>query len=426
MRTITIEECLELMAGFSTQNIQPNFIILDRDKQILIDIAKKVYKGLALTDRQYEVVKKIFITRYKTQFKNRDIDIENSVNSLRQPIRYLDRSEYIKIEQGKDFVDPIWSGFTPAKVIAVRFPFNMTYSKIIADIKKTEYDLSRFYSQRIKDIYILPYTEKIIYKLISKFKNKIKDIDKTLLEVYEQCELIAKKPENFVPGIYNFEIKHSSENVVQYYKDLFGTPVHENLFLYYDRREKMGLVNFNDRDIENSQKNLSVLSKKVLMRKWPRINLDLKKWPLEQIMECVIELRRFPLLVVLPGQTEKECLESLHQQHSLFKNIVANNDVSVLTRMKNTNNFGKEFNEYIKNNNLNNSLAKSTKIVYITSKKIPKPLLISDWTPEAVLICDNTRNYSKVDSYVGSIDLQLQINGQDSFWNQINFGGENI
>jgi hypothetical protein len=136
MRTITIEECLELMAGFSTQNIQPNFIILDRDKQILIDIAKKVYKGLALTDRQYEVVKKIFITRYKTQFKNRDIDIENSVNSLRQPIRYLDRSEYIKIEQGKDFVDPIWSGFTPAKVIAVRFPFNMTYSKIIADIKK--------------------------------------------------------------------------------------------------------------------------------------------------------------------------------------------------------------------------------------------------------------------------------------------------
>jgi hypothetical protein len=64
--------------------------------------------------------------------------------------------------------------------------------------------------------------------------------------------------------------------------------------------------------------------------------------------------------------------------------------------------------------------------VYITSKKIPKPLLISDWTPEAVLICDNTRNYSKVDSYVGSIDLQLQINGQDSFWNQINFGGENI
>ena len=42
MRSITIEECLELMAGFSAKAVTPAFILLDRDKKIITDIAKKV------------------------------------------------------------------------------------------------------------------------------------------------------------------------------------------------------------------------------------------------------------------------------------------------------------------------------------------------------------------------------------------------
>ena len=107
MRSITIEECLELMAGLSAKAIDPAFIVLDRDKKIIFDIAKKVYKGSALTDRQLEAVKKILITRYKSQFKMRGIDLENSVNTLRQPLRHLDRSEYIRLEDGS--ADDAWA-----------------------------------------------------------------------------------------------------------------------------------------------------------------------------------------------------------------------------------------------------------------------------------------------------------------------------
>ena len=89
MRSITIEECLELMAGFSAKAVTPAFILLDRDKKIITDIAKKVYKGTALTDRQLDAVKKILITRYKSQFRMRGIDLENSVNNLRQPLRHF-------------------------------------------------------------------------------------------------------------------------------------------------------------------------------------------------------------------------------------------------------------------------------------------------------------------------------------------------
>ncbi len=130
MRSITIEECLEAMAGLTVNaTVTPAFIVLDRDKKIIFDIAKKVFKGSALTDRQLEAVKKILITRYKSQFKIRGIDLENSVNNLRQPLRHLDRTEYMRLEEGSKYLEPFWSGFTPQKVIVTRFPFNMTYSK---------------------------------------------------------------------------------------------------------------------------------------------------------------------------------------------------------------------------------------------------------------------------------------------------------
>ena len=428
MRKITIEECLELMAGLAVNaTVVPAFIVLDRDKKIIFDIAKKVFKGTALTDRQLEAVKKILITRYKSQFRIRGIDLENSVNNLRQPLRHLDRSEYIRIENGSDYLEPYWSGFTPQKVIVVRFPFNMTYSKAMSAVRKLLGPVpSRYYSQKLKDKYILPYTEKIVHRLISNFKNKIKDIDPVLLDVHDQCEKLYKRPDQFVPGIYNYQIKNSSPVTTQYHREYFGDPAKENLHLYYDRKEKLGLHYFDKNNLAESSSNLSTLSKVILERQYSKINLDSEKWKLEQIVDTVIELRRFPLMVVLKGDTEQNSLEDLHNTHKLFKNLIPKNEISVLARCKNSTSFGKEFNEYVKDNQLNNSLAKSTKIVYITSKKIPKPLLTSDWEAEAVLVCDNTRAYTKVDKYVSTIDLQLQINGQDSYWSRVHYGADTI
>lgn len=427
MRSITIEECLELMAGLSTTPVNPAFIVLDRDKQIIVDIAKKVFKGSALTDRQLDAVKKILITRYKSQFKMRGIDLENSVNTLRQPIRYLDRSEYIRLEEGSKYVEPYWAGFVPNKVIIVRFPFNMTYTKNLNEVRKLlSGNNSRYFSQRLKDKYILPYTEKVTHKLLSKFKNKIKDIDPILIDVYNECEKLSKHPSDHIPGIYDYQIKHSSDKVNQHYIEYFGEPAQENLFLYYDRKDKMGLHFFDKVALELSKEKLSSLSKKILDRQYSRINLDLEKWTFNQVIQTILELRRLPLVIILPSAKEEDTLNQLHETHKMFKNIVTNKEISVLARCKNSTSFGKEFNEYIKTNQLNNSLAKTTKIVYITNKKVPKPLLTSDWEPEAVLICDNTRSYTKVDRYVGNIDLQLQINGQDSFWNQVHFGADSL
>ena len=202
----------------------------------------------------------------------------------------------------------------------------------------------------------------------------------------------TKNLSKYVPGIYNYQIKNTSEAVTKYHQEYFGDPVKENLYLYYDRKEKMGLKYFDKDELTQSIHNLSALSKAIIERQYSRINIDLKKWPIENVIDTIMELRRFPLMVVVKGNTEKDSLEDLHSTHKMFKNIIPNNEIAVLARCKNSTTFGKEFNDYVKDNQLNNSLAKSTKIVYITSKKIPKPLLTSEWEPEAVLVCDNTRS----------------------------------
>ena len=176
MQTYPIEQCLEIMAGFQSGPVAKPFVILERDKKILVDIAKKVFKGSALTDKQYEVVKRILVNRYASQFKLRDIDIQNSANILRKPIRHLDRTKYIRIEDGSDYQDGIWGGFTPLKIVVIRFPFNLMLSKLVSDIKKLfPHKVGRFYSQRIKDKYLLPFDERIIHKLVGRFKGRIKE-----------------------------------------------------------------------------------------------------------------------------------------------------------------------------------------------------------------------------------------------------------
>ena len=83
---------------------------------------------------------------------------------------------------------------------------------------------------------------------------------------------IYKKESEYVPGIYNYKIQNSSETVTNYYQEYFGDPVNENLYLYFDRKEKMGLKYFDKDMLKESSKDLSPLSTAILHRTYARIN----------------------------------------------------------------------------------------------------------------------------------------------------------
>ena len=69
-----------------------------------------------------------------------------------------------------------------------------------------------------------------------------------------------------------------------------------------------------------------------------------------RVLESLLELNRFPVLVVLPNESP---LDGLIKLHKGLTNIIFEQDTSVLFRIDNDKESGRDFNEYIKLHKLN-------------------------------------------------------------------------
>lgn len=423
MRIFKIEDCIELMCGLLKSKDFENFSIADKDHRILTSIAHSTFKGKALSDRQYDVLKKILLNGYKQDFIEKDVDILSSVNNLRLPLRKIDRSEYIAIEDYADNLNGAgWRFHQDAgKCLVVRFPFNMKYSKLIGEIKKfILYPSEHYKSDNYK--HILPFNEKILYKTVSLFKNLIKNIDADVMKIYNEIENFNLKKEEYVPGIYNFEIKNITPTIAQPLLDKLGKPTLENLYLYYDKREQIGLNHVEESHLVASKSFLTPLSKKILERRNSLIQINKKDESLVNVVNSLMELQRFPLLVILD---DKNPLDQLVNFHNITKNLFADHEISVLFRKENKNE-GAKFNEYVKSQKINNKLDFSTKIVYINNKKIPKDIMKEIWEPECVLSLGSIRHFAKIDKLIHQYDLTIHYDHEDGYWNDHVWGIEKI
>jgi hypothetical protein len=131
------------------------------------------------------------------------------------------------------------------------------------------------------------------------------------------------------------------------------------------------------------------------------------------LTESLIELDRFPLLVMM---NEKTDFDELIMTHNSFKNVLDKGDFSVLYRKDNTDPCNKQFNEYIQDNKLNNKLDNNPKIVYITKDKFPKTLLKTNWKPRAVIMIGSDRFFSntKMTVYTSEFDLIIHYDSNPS------------
>ena len=84
LRTNTIEDCLEMLAGFRKES--ESFSLMKEDYTIMHSIARQCFKGTALTDRQYALMQTKLLA-YKDQFDKADIPLEIWIKNLRHPLR---------------------------------------------------------------------------------------------------------------------------------------------------------------------------------------------------------------------------------------------------------------------------------------------------------------------------------------------------
>ena len=109
-------------------------------------------------------------------------------------------------------------------------------------------------------------------------------------------------------------------------------------------------------------------------------------------------------------------IDGLINTHQSFKNIIFDENISVLFRLDNDDDDGYNFNAYVKKNNLNSPLDKDTKIVYINNNKLPKPLIASNWLPEVTILYGNSRTSTNVQLYINSCDLVIHYTDVELPW----------
>ena len=385
-----IEDYLELFTGLSEHNHKDYKFVSDtRDTVLMNSLGRQVFRQVALTDRQYELAKTKLL-EYIEQFKQQGFDnLEEDLKNLRMPLRQIDRQKLISIQEKDNKTH-----------IAVRFPFSKKMIKHIDFL--TQLQDQKNYDRKSKTHFI-NLNEYNIFKIIDRLKDCNFNVDKELIEYYWLLKIMKDDKENNAPGIYGFKIKNLHANAIDYAISSIGEPSPENIIAYKDRENLLGLKYFEDVDLQETISNLQPLTKKVLNRTTSSVYIDKKEFTFNNIVETILELYRFPILIVLPRDEEHDTLIDTYRS---FQNIIPNERISVLFRMDN-NEEGREFNKFIKTNKLNNTLDKRTKIVYISSNKIPKPLIASDWYPELGIVLKASRMMKNIQTYLNNIDLVI-------------------
>lgn len=381
----TIEDCLELIAGLKSG---PKFELENSDVKILYSIARQVFKGVGLTDRQHELVK-IKLLAYSDQFNNHNICVNELLNNLRMPIRSIDRSRWLKL---KEVEDELYLG--------LRFTFN---KKLIQTIEPLRVIENRRLFDSLNKIHYYHFTLKNLKFISDKIKDKNFIVDETLQVILDKLENYENNKQDYLPGVFDLDLKNLNKNAYTNAIAALGEPNIENLALYKDRRWQFGLEHFDETDLDASYRSYTNLSKKIINRTQKSVYINSEEYSINNLVHSIVELKRYPILVMLP---DEDPLSLFTKIYKAFDGVFSRSSQAVYFRLDNSTEYNRCFNQAIKDYSCNNTIDKETKIVYI-NKKITKPLARSNWRPNIVLRTDTVMD-GKVNAYLEEIDLSIQ------------------
>lgn len=395
----TIEDLLEILAGLQGQS---KMQIESSDHNLLYSLARQTFKGTGLTDRQHELSKEK-LSKYADQFTALDYNFDFALDSLRIPLRQIDRSRWMKIVEHPG--NTVYESYKTNHWIAVRFIFNKKLISLIEAIRSTDNDA--VYDKENK-IHYFTLSEKNIFNVINALKDKNFEIDPELQEKYEKIKIMNDNKRKYVPGVYNFNLENLNQKAIDYIISDIGNPNNYNLALYKDRYRLYGLHYFDQDNLDDSISQLTTLSQKIVRRTQRTVLVNTETFNFDRLAESLIELDRFPVLIIL---NEKTDFDELVTTYKSFKNILSEDDFCVLYRKDNADTSDKQFNEYIQTNKLNNKLDHYPKVVYTTKNKFPKTLLKTNWKPKAAVMfgSDGYLTNTKMNSYLNELDLVIHF-----------------
>jgi len=388
----TCEDLLEILANMQSHN--GNFKLESSDVSLIYSLAKQTVQGTGYTDRQHELVK-TKLSAYSGQFvENGYENIQDYFDILRLNLRSIDRSKYIKKIDNK---------------LAVRFVFS---KKLIARLDEIKRYTKHLEYDKQNKIHYFEYDEKSIYYIVEAFSNGDFEICETVQDDYRKIKNMKNNRKDFVPSLRGLSLFNLNNKAFDYAVSSIGPVSQENFLHYYDRRELIGLADFDEDELYEAIQQVTPLTASILKRDNKNVLVNSKKYSMQQLFESMLELNRFPLMIVLQ---EKLAYSQLRDTYNLLNGFINKNEISVLFRLDNTQD-GIDFNQYIQKHNLNNKVDKTTKVVYISDNKVPKPLLQLDWDPVAAIQFEAGRRSSnnKIMHYLETLDLSISYDSDAS------------
>lgn len=379
--------------------------VATNDNKVLSSLSKQFNRQLGLTDRQLMLAQEIINNYTDELIKFSDYD--STLSNLRLPIRQIDRSKWIRIVKLDNDIK-----------IGVRFIFNSKYISKITEMRKMSTDNSLQYDRKEK-IHYFDFNEKNCYALVNLFKENSFEIQEEILTIYKKLEKVIRNRKDYAPGIFNYQLKNLSVPGKTYALELLGEPDQNNLHMYYERRRELGLIDFDSQDVKECFNKLSPLTEKLCTRTKNEIFIDADEFSLDHILHSIHSLDRFPLLILVD---EENPLKDITEIQKIVSGFIDSTDISVMFRLSNHSPYGAEFNNYLKEININSPIDKSKKIVYINNRmKINKPLLKSGWQHDCFLSVGNSP-YSTLKDYANSAGLNIYY---DSAKNKFAYTGVN-
>jgi hypothetical protein len=379
----TIEDLLEILAGLKYQS---KIAIDPSDATIMHSIARQSFKGTALTDRQYALMQEK-LQKYKEQFTALEYDFDRAIQSLRQPLRHIDRSKYIKIVEHREMMgQEVYESYKQNwKWIEVRFPFA---KKLIMKINAIS-SIKDYYHNKGSHKHFFKLNEKNTINVIEAFSENEFDVDKELLEFYYKIKKIQEAKLEYVPCVHNLQTYNLDPRVQKIIAEEIGELDKNSLIKFVDRKRRYGISEFDELSFLTGD-----LAQKIALRPDRDIHMKPSEHRIDQILEALESLDRYPILFVL---SEKQADNQLHTIFNFYKNFLPAEQQSVLFRLDSDQN--NEFNQMVKEYNLNNWVDKNTKIVYINNSKLPKVLMKTDWAPITTFTFDSRLNRN-IDFYI--------------------------
>lgn len=310
------------------------------------------------TEKQANLVIKV-LHKYASSYKKiTSIDIlpflANPTYTI--PIRKNQTSKKITICDHTDWI----------KAIKIEFPYDDAMVEEMRKVKSHKH-IKGFYSGAEKSWYFA--LNEAAIEFVEQFNDKFSfEIDEHFENLIKQKKNIIDSFEKFVPILSKKENTYKIENIDYKFPEFnFETPL-EAAFA----ARKMGIFTW-DEEIDQYLNSNDVDKLTLMFLKsdpGEKFAVNGEEHDFYEFKNIINYLN--PCLIVIPGGSE---LEHISFVYNFLKQIgIKNKEISTMFRLPSES--GKDFNDYVKINQINSPISEKTKVVFISSK-LPKPIIES-------------------------------------------------